>query len=215
MNQLADRRQEEKDRRREEILDAAAVVAATVGMADFTMDQVAKQARLSRALIYVYFKDKQDLLLGLADRANQRLYQRFAAINARKISGLKRIQNMGRAYVAFAEEEPVYFEALSSFVAHSPEEAKLEGNELLCVEGGARVHEELVRAIELGRADDSIRKDVGNPLLVSFTLWSFMHGAIQVIATKGQIFPHFGIKPSQLIDQAILMCIRALEKEAT
>ncbi len=106
MSELATRRQEEKDRRRDEILDAAALVAAEHGMAEFTMDQVARKARLSRALLYVYFKDKQDLLMGLADRAHTRLHERFAAIGARKHNGLKKIQAMGRAYVAFAEEDP-------------------------------------------------------------------------------------------------------------
>lgn len=214
MNQIADRRQEEKDRRRDEILDATAAVAAREGMSAFTMDQVAKQARLSRALLYVYFEDKQDLLLGLADRASGRLQQRFAAINARKGTGLKRIQSMGRAYVAFAEEDPVYFEALSCFAAHTAEGAMPEGNELLCMQGGARVHGELIKALELGRADGSIRKDVGNLMLVSFTLWAFLHGAIQLMTTKAGTFPFFGLKPAQLIDQSILMCTRALQGNA-
>src|SRR4051812_34016876 len=116
MSELATRRQEEKDRRREDILDAAADTAAQYGMAEFTMDQVARKARLSRALLYVYFTDKQDLLLGLADRANTKLQLRFVAINARRLNGLKKIQAMGRAYVAFAEEDPVYFEAMSHYV---------------------------------------------------------------------------------------------------
>jgi AcrR family transcriptional regulator len=213
MNEIADRRQEEKDRRRDEILDATAAVAAREGMAAFTMDQVARQARLSRALIYVYFKDKQDLLLGLADRANDRLQQRFAAINARKGTGLKRIQSMGRAYVAFAEEDPVYFEAMSCFAAHATEQGTPAGNELLCMQGGSRVHGEMIKALELGRTDGSIRKDVGNLMLVSFTLWAFMHGAIQLITTKSGAFPFFGLKPAQLIDQAILMCTRALQEQ--
>ncbi|MGC3981474.1 MAG: TetR/AcrR family transcriptional regulator [Steroidobacteraceae bacterium] len=211
MSELATRRQEEKERRRDEILDAAAGAAAQYGMAAFTMDQVAKKARLSRALLYVYFKDKQDLLLGLADRANDKLQQRFAAINARRLNGLKKIQAMGHAYVAFAAEEPVYFEAVSCFVAHSPEQGQMQGNELRCMEGGQRVHAEIIQAIELGRQDGSIRADAGNPMLVSFTLWSFMHGVIQIIATKGDAFEFFGLKTKQLVDQAIVMCTRSLQ----
>ena len=33
------------------------------------MDQVARGARLSRALVYVYFKDKQELLFAIGERA--------------------------------------------------------------------------------------------------------------------------------------------------
>ena len=47
MNDLADRRHEEKERRRAEILDATEAVAASEGWEDMTMDQVARRARLS------------------------------------------------------------------------------------------------------------------------------------------------------------------------
>ncbi len=213
MSELATRRQEEKDRRRDEILDAAAAVAEAEGLAAFTMDQVAKKARLSRALLYVYFTDKQDLLLGLADRAHTRLYERFAAISARKQTGLKKIQGMGRAYVTFAEEDPVYFEALSCFAAHSAEDTAPAGNELRCMQGGDRVHGELIQALQAGIADGSLRPDIGNPALVSVTLWAFMHGVIQIITTKGAMLEFKGAKPKQLVDQALLMCTRSLQKE--
>jgi hypothetical protein len=81
------------------------------------------------------------------------------------------------------------------------------------MQGGSRVHGEMIKALELGRTDGSIRKDVGNLMLVSFTLWAFMHGAIQLITTKSGAFPFFGLKPAQLIDQAILMCTRALQEQ--
>jgi len=53
MNDLAERRHEEKERRRAEILDAAEAVAASEGWDDMTMDQVARRARLSRAPLCV------------------------------------------------------------------------------------------------------------------------------------------------------------------
>lgn len=213
MSELATRRQEEKDRRRDEILDAAALVTAEQGMAEFTMDQVSRKARLSRALLYVYFKDKQDLLMGLADRAHGMLHKSFAAIGARKQTGLKKIQAMGRAYVAFAENSPVYFEALSCFAAHPANDDAPQGNLLLCMQGGDRVNAEIISALSSGIKDGSIRKDIGNPVLVAVTLWGFMHGIIQIIATKGEVLAYKGVKSRQLVDQALLMCTRSLQKE--
>jgi len=213
MNELAARRQEEKDRRRDEILDAAAGAAAQYGMAAFTMDQVARKARLSRALLYVYFTDKQDLLLGLADRAHALLHERFTAIGARRQTGLKKIQAMGRAYVSFAEDSPVYFEALACFAAHPAAGEAPEGNVLRCMQGGDRIHSELIQALQVGMADGSIRADIGNPALVAVTLWAFMHGIIQIIATKGTVLEFKGIKAGRLVDQALLMCTRSLQKE--
>jgi AcrR family transcriptional regulator len=211
MNELAIRRQEEKDRRRDEILDAAAQAAAEFGMAAFTMDQVARKARLSRALLYVYFTDKQDLLLGLADRANAMLLQRFVAIGVRKQTGLKKIQAMGRSYVAFADDSPVYFEAMSCFVAHSADSGEPEGNVLRCLQSCDEVHAELTRALQAGVADGSLRSDIGNPTVVAVTLWAFMHGIIQIIATKGTVLDFKGVKSRQLVEHALLMCTRSLQ----
>ena len=88
MSYIAERRQEEKERRRAEILDAAEAVCAVVGWDDMTMDQVARKARLSRALLYVYFKDKQDLLFGLCERALGMLEAALHGSVARQKRGL-------------------------------------------------------------------------------------------------------------------------------
>jgi AcrR family transcriptional regulator len=213
MNHLAERRQEEKDRRRDEILDAAAAVAGQHGMAAFTMDQVARKARLSRALLYVYFRDKEDLLMGLADRAHGMLHARFVAICAKRQTGLKMIMAMGRAYVAFAEDSPVYFEALACFAAHEPDKKEQNTNVARCLESGDLIHALMIQALDTGIGDGSIRRDIGSLPLVAVTLWGFMHGIIQIIATKGEVLAHKGATGKQLVANALALATRALAKD--
>lgn len=214
MNYLVERRQEEKERRRADILDAAEAVAATVGIEAMTMDEVARKARLSRALLYVYFQDKSDLLFGLCGRGLEQLHQRFTAAVALHRRGLDQIEACGRAYVEFSREFPVYFDALARFEAHSPVSAPLPegnvGNEAECMLRGDRVHAVMSACIERGVADGSIRADVGPPLLVSFTLWGFLHGIIQLGTTKSNVFAQYGTSTQQLIDNALAMSVRAL-----
>src|SRR3982074_1587367 len=109
MNYIAERRQEEKERRRAEILDAAESVTSGVGWDAMTMDQVARKARLSRALVYVYFKDKTDLMFGIGERALATLKQCFADAVARHARGLDQLAAIGHAYIAFSREHAVYF----------------------------------------------------------------------------------------------------------
>ena len=91
MNYIAERRQEEKERRRAEILDAAEQVTGSSGWDELTMDQVARRARLSRALLYVYFKDKVDLMYALCERCLMLLQQRFAeAVSQQAAAGWTR-----------------------------------------------------------------------------------------------------------------------------
>lgn len=211
MSELTDRRREEKDRRRNEILDAAAVVATGAGFDAINMDLVAKQARLSRALVYVYFEDKQALQLALCERALELLQERFAITTRDARSGRDRLAAMGTAYVAFSQEQPVYFEALARFEARTATELNQSSRTL---ELGDACHDHLTTAIREGVADGSIRADVGPPNAVAIVLWGFMHGVIQIAATKGALLTHRGTSASELFEHALALTLRSLEPTA-
>lgn len=214
MSYITERRLEEKDRRRNEIVDAAEEVFSRVGFDAATMEEVARHARLSRALLYVYFKDKSDLHFAICERAMTLLQRRFEEAAGRHRLGLDKVAAIGRAYVAFAQEVPHYFDAMARFEAHRPEEVAPESRERDCLLAGDRVHQTIVDAIQAGIKDGSIRADVGNPYLMSVTLWALMHGIIQLISTKANVFAADGISGQMLIDSAIELAGRAMRVPA-
>lgn len=212
MNELTDRRREEKDRRRNEILDAAAAAAAEGGFDAITMDLVARRARLSRALLYVYFEDKTALYVALCERALELLNERFVTAIRGAANGRERLAIMGRTYVAFAREEPVYFEVLAHFEARNT--ADLEEHMPGCMELGDRCHDLITAAIRDGIADGSIRADVGPADAVGVVLWGFMHGVIQIAATKAGLLEHRGTSADELYEQALALVLHGLGKAA-
>ncbi len=207
MTELTARRQEERVRRRAEILDAAADSAAEHGFDAITMDQVARRARLSRALLYVYFQDKQALHLALCERAMELLHERFGTATREGATGLARLEAMGSAYVRYARELPVYFQALAHLEARAPEDLQQHAH---CHAVGKLCHEEMTQAIRDGITDGSIRQDVGSPDAVAIALWGFMHGVIQIANTKGAVLAHRNSDPLQLYDHALLLMRRGL-----
>lgn len=213
MNQLAERRLEERERRRVEILDAAEAVAAEIGVETMTMDQVAKKARLSRALLYVYFQDKAALTLGICERALQQLGDRFESAVAGPQLGHDQVVACGRAYVAFALEHPVRFATLAGFESRLPAD---EPNSAYgdCVAAGDRSQSVLVEAITRGINDGSIERDAGDPLLIGFTLWGLMHGIIQLTMVKRGELERRGIATETLIEHAFALATRAIAKPA-
>ncbi len=211
MSYIAERRLEEKERRRAEIVDAAEAAGREVGLDALTMDDVARRARLSRALLYVYFQDRSDLIFGLAERSMGMLHSRFVEAADRHRTGLEQVTAMGRAYVAFSQEFPVLFDALARCELQSPDPTQCSPSEQACMLGGDRLHTALVTSIEAGVRDGSIRSDVGSPTLLSVTLWGFMHGIIQLTTTKTHALAHHGVAPKALIDFAISMITRDLK----
>lgn len=211
MNYIAERRLEEKERRRAEIVDAAEAAGREVGLDALTMDDVARRARLSRALLYVYFQDRTDLMFGLAERAMGMLHGRFVEAAERHRTGLEQVVAMGRAYVAFSQEFPVLFDALARCELQSPDPNEGSPTEQACMAGGDRLHHTLVTSIEAGIRDGSMRADVGSPMLMSVTLWGFMHGIIQLTTTKTHSLTHHGVAPKALIEYAIGVITRDLK----
>jgi AcrR family transcriptional regulator len=199
---VAERREEEKEQRRAEIIDAAERLYAEVGWDDVTMDRVAKSARLSRALIYVYFQDKNDLLLAIAERALVDLRERFIAAAAAPVKGLDKVQAIGRAYVLFQQEMPYRFDACSRFHAH---QAVGQPTDDACTAAGDAVIGVIVDALVKGQGDGSIRRDIGNPAQVCVMLWAFTHGLIQIGTNKTQEIARLGIEVSQLMEGSFSM----------
>lgn len=209
MSYITERRQEERDRRRSEIVDAAEALYAEVGWDAVTMDQVARRARLSRALVYVYFRDKADLHLALVERALDTLRLRFEAASQGKPSGIDEVEAIGRAYFAYAHELPHYFDACARFEARASSEG-VQPNEDACMAAGHRVHETIVASLNRGVADGSIRADNGDPYVTALALWALMLGVIQIAATKSGQLAHEGITVQRLVDHAIAMALRTL-----
>jgi AcrR family transcriptional regulator len=212
MSYITERRQEERDRRRGEIVDAAEALYAEVGWDAVTMDQVARRARLSRALVYVYFKDKADLHFALVERSLDALHRRFEAARKGKASGIEEVEAIGRAYLAFERETPHYFDACARFQAHTSAERDVPPNEAACMSAGHRVHEVMAESLNRGVVDGSIRADIGDPYLTALSLWAFSFGVIQLAASKAGQMEHEGVAVQQFVDHAFAMALRSLQR---
>jgi TetR/AcrR family transcriptional regulator len=210
MEGIESRRLEGKERRREVILDAAETLFAARGFDLAKMEEIARSARVSRALLYLYFKDKNELHAALCLRGLELLRQRFADARGRHARGLDQIRAIGRAHIGFVQEFPVYFNAMARAEAQHTE---LEDAHSVChriMRASQAVHAETIAALLAGQRDGSIRSDLGEPLVAAMTLWGFSHGVAQLAMTKGQIFAHQGVAVTHFIDHAIDMATRSI-----
>jgi len=211
MSYLAERREDEKERRRAEILDAAETLYIAKGWDGFSVEQVARNARLSRALVYVYFRDKEDLLFGIGERAMRLLRDRFVAASATRRTGMDQIEAIGRAYVGYAHEFPHYFDFCSRFQSHSTT-ADAASNESVCRLSGDQVLGTVIQAVQTGISDGSIRADIGDPRMFAMTLWAFTHGIIQLMTAKASDFTRHGVAIPAFTDNAFSLLRRMAQR---
>lgn len=182
----AERRQEEKEQRRQDIIHAAEAVFARKGVDAATMGDIAKEARLSRGLLYVYFNDKDDLSLAITRRGFQALRETFEQVTEQHQYGCEKIRAIGEAYVRFSQTHPLHFDMMARFEGREVDPEAADSNESGCLGEGNRIIHHMADVLRLGIEDGSIRPDV-DPVRTAISLWGFIHGIIQLLAKKGSM----------------------------
>src|SRR6056297_954607 len=188
---LKTRREREKQARYDTILDAAELVFSEKGYERTSMDDIARTASLSRALLYVYFKDKAAIQRGIMLRAGHSLFRRFEEARQTADNGLAQIRAMGESYYRFYLEEPDYFSALTKASTAMAEADESQTEEMLCSKSD--LMELMVGAIELGLEDGTMNRErITNPVQTALYLRGALHGVILLCQSEmGEGNPEF------------------------
>ena len=200
---IADRREREKQQRRESILDAAERFFFTKGVAASTMDEIAESVELSKGTIYLYFKTKEDLYVGIVERCMHRLIDMFREAERSAATGLEKVKAMGRALFDFYAESPCHFSALFYHHESIPLEIDVDDPRLRPLLEDTNTMAMLsFEAIRAGIADGSIRPDI-DPKKASFALYSMLLGLIRMVAIEEKyLLKNIGLPANDLIAYA-------------
>jgi AcrR family transcriptional regulator len=215
------RREEEKELRRRAILDAARRVVGRDGVEKATMGRVAREARLSRALLYFYFRDQDDLWWALVSEGLSRLGDYFREAARRADDGLDALERIGWAYVRLSREHPVEWELLAHKEVQDlaaedgqTEEAphdELRDHRAACERLGSGIHQLMAEQVARGVEDGSVRADVGDPLTTALALWGATHGLLQIARMKESMLAGgYGISPDDYLEHGIRMLTRSM-----
>jgi AcrR family transcriptional regulator len=112
---VAERREREREQLRAQIIDAARDLLLERGVDGLSMRAIAERIEYSPATIYLYFRDKEELVREIVSTGFERLNAVTAAELARvgeTASAAVQYGAMGRAYARFALENPLYFRVM-------------------------------------------------------------------------------------------------------
>ena len=208
---IAERKEREKEKRRNDIIDAAERVFFSKGIVAATMDDVAEEAELSKGTLYLYFKSKEELYFSINSRGLRIMDSLFKEAVEKEKTGLDKVRAIGRAYFRFSEEYADYFNALLYYEAS---EIKQVGDDSVlgeCSDIGFQSMQILIDAIQTGIKDGSIHPD-NDPEKTAVLLWGMTSGLIQLVALKGQhLSQQHGVNMEGLNAYAFDFIRRALE----
>ena len=174
---VAERRMREREERRSLILDAAERVFHDKGLDAATMDDVASEARLGKGTLYLYFRNKDDLRMGVATRHQALLLQHMAEAHADASDGSDELRRLLLVYAQHLSSSIEHLRmVLTCWVtgAHVQHDSPEAGDHLTHIR---RTFSMLSNAVARGRSDGSIRRGLPAPR-VALQLWTFVNGAL-------------------------------------
>ena len=207
---ITERKEREKEQRRNDILDAAEKVFFSRGVDNATMDEVAEAAELSKGTLYLYFKSKEELYMGIHIRGHKILNDMFCQALETAGPGIQKVREIGKAYFRFSREYPNYFHALLYFEISGFDFSDQESLAYQCHLQGEACMACVTQAIQTGIEDGSIRADL-DPQKTAWLLWGVSSGIIQNLATKGEhLISMHGIKPEEIVEEFFRFVYTAL-----
>ncbi len=163
----------EVDRRRELLVRAGVELLRTTTPDAISIDAVARQAGISRGLLYHYFEDKDAFVVAVLEAASERL--RLALQPGAKLKGRARSAAAVDAYIDFAEAHAAGFRAVLTGAVANPKIA-------------AVVDE--TRERDLVQFVDSVASETDDRAVLRVALHGHMHfmeGAVVRWLSRGEI----------------------------
>ena len=186
------RLEQDKENLRQEIMDAARELFVAEGYKSVSMRKIAVKIGYSATTIYLYFKDKTDLLHQICEQTFAHLARNIRAIQRLSDNPLEKLRSGMREYVHFGLQHPSQYEVV--FITVLPVSGELEFDET-----SGKIAFDTMRDVvaECVAANLLKSRDVE---LVSQTMWAGIHGVTSVLI-KHDGFPF--VERNLLVDNLI------------
>lgn len=171
---ISERKEKQKTEIRKMILDASMKLFVEQGFENVSIRKIADLIEYSPTTVYLYFKDKDEILFNLHELG----FQKMAVYNEGLWdikNPLLRLHKMGENYIKFGLTHPEFYDIM--FIQRSP---------MITIEKSADC-EWKSGDVTLGRLKDTIREAMDKGLIVkgdvdavSMTIWSMVHGLVSL-----------------------------------
>lgn len=170
---FTNRRERQKLELRHAILTTAGEMILASGYEAFSLRQVAERVGCSPAAIYLHFANKDALVAAVIDEGFDRFLRVLGAVDT--ADPVRRIGDLGRAYVRFGLENRVFYQLMfmqRADLLRRPEEGAADESPSFRL---------LVEAVQA--AIDAGAIGAGDARAFSFVLWAAVHGVVTLALT--------------------------------
>jgi AcrR family transcriptional regulator len=171
---ITERKEKQKTEIRKMILDASMKLFVEQGFENVSMRKIADLIEYSPTTVYLYFKDKDEILFNLHELGFQKMAEYNEGLWDIK-NPLLRLHKMGENYIKFGLSHPEFYDVM--FIQRAPMTA-IERTTDCEWKSGDTTLGKLKDTIQEAMDKDLIVK--GNVEAVSMTIWSMVHGLVSL-----------------------------------
>ena len=177
------RKKEPRSVHRENIVSAASVLFMERGTAATSMDDIAKAAGYSKATLYVYFENKEEIVGILVLNSMKKLYDYISSALIQHETTKARYDFICRGLVQYQEEFPFYFKMVLDKINIDFESKEYLPEERETYQIGEEINEKIKNFLLSGMEKGDLRNDL-DIMPAIFNFWGMLSGIIQLAANK-------------------------------
>ena len=177
------RKKEPRSVHRENIVSAASALFMEKGIAATSMDDIAKAAGYSKATLYVYFENKEEIVGILVLNSMKKLYDYISSALIQHETTKARYDFICRGLVQYQEEFPFYFKMVLDKINIDFESKEYLSEERETYQIGEEINEKIKNFLLSGMEKGDLRNDL-DIMPAIFNFWGMLSGIIQLAANK-------------------------------
>jgi len=204
------RRERERAKRRQDILQAARDVFFGEGFSRATIDDVAARAEVSKGTVYLYFESKGAILAHLVLEGLDILSGHLQTAYAPKkdLTADERVRRLARAYLKFSRTHPQYFRLLMAFDRGQFRESVPAPLYQQVSERSLASLRWVEQSLEQGRASGEFV--ISDPRRMAGVLWASLNGVLLLLdhPLRQEIL---GVPLDKLFDSTLELLLHGLD----
>lgn len=177
------RKKEPRCVHREKIASAASVLFMKRGIKAVSMDDIAKASGYSKATLYVYFENKEEIVGLLVLDSMKKLYGSISSALDNQGTTKAKYEFICDGLIRYQEEFPFYFNMLLDKINIDFEHQDYLPEEKETYQIGEKINEKLVSFLINGMEKGDLRNDL-EIMPTIFHFWGMLSGTIQIAAEK-------------------------------
>lgn len=199
---------------KKQIAAAAGKLFMEKGIERTSMNDIVKESGYGKATLYVYFKNKDEIVGMLALESMKKLLKCIQAVMNKDETAEQQYVDICKEVVSFQKNFPDYF-----LIAISNINVDLESDNILETEKetfmiGEQINYELAKLMKRGIEKGELKEDLLLPQTI-FTLWAAISGIITMSDNKNAyIKKTMDMDRNQLLEYSFKLLFEALKKGA-